>query len=177
MNWRLWTALQMSMMGTGLLLLCTSGAQSSSLPFMAPRRVLIHSNCWTSSFQIRVMHGHLLTKDGGLALAARKLLWRISVVKGFCWALSVKWHGHTWIPCGVRPCDGPGHPQEPSAVVGSMDIHSPACELKVIQWSQADQVASLGSRPTLAILPGKKQCEVGYFWMSVALTLKCLKPL
>lgn len=39
-----------------------SGAQSSSLSFMIPGRVQIHRNCWTSSFQIRVMHCHLLQK-------------------------------------------------------------------------------------------------------------------
>lgn len=50
------------------------GAQSSSLSFMVPGRVLIHRNCWTSSFQMRVIALSFVTKDVGLALGARKLV-------------------------------------------------------------------------------------------------------
>lgn len=78
-----------------------------------------------------------VTKDSGLALASGRLGCRISLAEGFCWALSVQWHGHTWVPHGVRPCDRQGHPQEPSTAVGtraSPHLHE---NCKVTQRSQA----------------------------------------
>lgn len=78
-----------------------------------------------------------VTKDAGLALAAGRLGCRISVVEGFCWALSVQWHGHTWVPRGsgrVISRDIPRSPPQWWAPRTSPHLHE---NCKVTQRSQA----------------------------------------
>lgn len=86
--------------------------------------------------------------DVGLTSAARRLMWRISVAEVLCLARSVKWHGcHTGSDCNPPQWWAPwpyAHQHE---------------NLRSLSTARPDVFATFWSRTTLAILPGKRECE------------------
>lgn len=64
-------------------------------------------------------------------------------------------------------------PGEPSPPRMSAHLHE---NLRSLSKARLDALATFWLRPALAILPGKRECEFGYFRMFIVFALKCLKP-
>lgn len=97
----------------------------------------------------------------------KNLCSRRALLGPFC---KMAWVYRTWSGCMTGFL---GTPPQWWAPRMSAHLHE---NLRSLSKARLDALDTFWSRPALAILPGKRECEFGYFQMFIVFALKCLKP-